>query len=130
MLCQAQAIPSIWSYSARPFRHSRTKTPWRFHWRKYLWTELALPNRSSGKAFHWQPVRKTYTIASNTFRGASGLRPPPGRRRYRRPLSRRRRGINGATLAHSSSDTVQDLTALMPRQYRTIRRKKQDVIYG
>ena len=28
---------------------------------------LALPKRSLGSAFHWQPVRSTYTIASNTF---------------------------------------------------------------
>ena len=113
MLCQAQAIPSSSSYSANPFRQSRTNTFWRFQALKYLWIELALPNCSSGNAFHWHPVRKTYTIPSNTFRGSSGLRPPPGFRRYFRRFSRFRFGINGSTLVHISSDTVQDRIALM-----------------
>jgi hypothetical protein len=76
--------------------------------------ELALPNRSSGNAFHWQPVRRTYTIPSKTCRAASGLRPPPGFLRYFRPFSRFRTGISGSTFAHICSDTVQDLIALMP----------------
>jgi hypothetical protein len=112
MLCHTQAIPSISSYSASPFRHIFTKTPWRFHSKKYWWTELALPN-SRGKAFHWQPVRRTYTIASNTFRASIGLRPPPGRRRYRRLVSRCRLGISRATRSHNASETVHDLIALM-----------------
>ena len=115
MLCQAQAMPSISLYSASPFRHNRMNTPWRFHAWKYLWIELALPKRSSGSAFHWQPVRSTYTIPSNTFRMSSGLRPPPGFRLYFRRLSRFCSGINGSTLAHISSDTVQDLIALIPQ---------------
>ena len=108
ILCQAQATPSRSSYSANPFRHKRTKTPLRFQSRKYLWMELALPNRSSGNAFHWHPVRNTYTIPSNTKRGLIGLRPPPGRRRYFRPLLRLRVGISGSAFAHSSSETVHD----------------------
>jgi len=115
MLCQAQAIPSMSSYSASPFRHNRMNTPWRFHAWKYLWIELALPKRSSGNAFHWHPVRSTYTIPSNTFRISSGLRPPPGFRLYFRRFSRFRSGISGSTLTHISSDTVQDLIALIPR---------------
>jgi hypothetical protein len=128
MLCQAQAIPSISSYSASPFRQSRTNTPLHFHSWKYLWIELALPNRSSGIAFHWQPVRSTYTIPSKTRLASSGLRPPPGFRRYFRPFSRLRRGTSGSTLAHISSDTVQDRIALMPADCRTIRPKRQYVI--
>jgi len=130
MLCHAHAIPFISSYSASPFRHSRTNTFLRFHNRKYLWIELALPNRSSGNAFHWHPVRSTYTIPSNTRRGSSGLRPPPGLRRYRRPFSRFRTGINGSTFAHISFDTVQDLIALMPRYGDRKAGRRQYIIYG
>lgn len=109
MLCHNQAIPSISSYSARPRRHIFMKTPQRFHLRKYACTELALPY-SFGKAFHWQPVRNTYTIASNTLRGGIRFRPAPGRRLYLRPLTRLRFGISGATRSHRASDTVHDLT--------------------
>ena len=130
MHCQAQAMPSRSSYSASPFRHSRTKTPLRFHVWKYLWIELALPNRSSGNAFHWHPVRSTYTIPSNTLRVSSGLRPPPGLRRYFRPFSRFRAGISGSTFAHIASDTVQDLIALMPGHGATMADRKQTLIYG
>jgi len=57
MLCHDQAIPSISSYSASPFRQRRENTPFRFHSKKYLWMELALPNSFFDNAFHWQPVR-------------------------------------------------------------------------
>jgi hypothetical protein len=87
ILCHDQAIPSISSYTAKPRRHSFTNTPTRFHSRKYACTELALPY-SLGNAFHWQPVRSTYTIASNTRRGSIRFRPAPGWRRYLRPLAR------------------------------------------
>jgi len=112
MLCHNQAIPSIASYSARPRRHIFTNTPQRFHSREYACTELALPY-SFGKAFHWQPVRSTYTIASNTLLGGIGFRPPPGRRLYLRPLTRLGFGIDVATCSHSTSGTVHDLTALI-----------------
>jgi hypothetical protein len=111
MLCQRQAMPSMSSYSASPFRQSLVKTPWRFHSKKYLWIELALPNSLWGKAFHWHPVRNTKTIPENTLRGSMALRPPPARRRYFRPLARFRCEISGSTLFHSSSDTAQDLIA-------------------
>jgi len=124
ILCQTHAIPSISSYSARPRRHIRTKTPRRFHVRKYLCTELALPN-FSGKAFHWHPVRSTYTIASNTLRGSKGLRPPPGRRLYFRPFGRRAFGIRGATRSHNASDTVHDLIALMNLSIEQITYKRK-----
>jgi hypothetical protein len=116
ILCQTQAIPSISSYSARPLRQSRTKTPCRFHSRKYLCTELALPN-FSGRAFHWQPVLRTYTIASKTLRWAIGLRPPPGRLLYFRRFSRFRLGISGSTFSHNSSETVHDFMAFMPHYH-------------
>ena len=114
ILCQDQAMPSISSYSASPLRQRRTKTPSRFHSKKYLWMELALPNSLFGKAFHWHPVRSTKIIPSNTVRGSIRFRPPPGRRRYFRFFFRFRFGIRGSTRLHNSSDTVHDLMALMP----------------
>ena len=130
MLCQAQAIPSRSSYSASPLRHSRTNTPLRFHSRKYWWMELAAPYRSSGNAFHWHPVRNTYTMPANTFRMSSGLRPPPGFRRYFRPLARFLRGISGSTLAHISSDTVHTFIALMPKHSSEKPQNGQYINYG
>ena len=109
MLCQRQAMPSISSYSASPLRHSLVNTPWRFHSKKYLWIELALPNSLLGNAFHWHPVRNTKTIPSNTLRGFMGLRPPPARRRYFRLGARFRWGISGSTRFHISSDTAQEI---------------------
>jgi len=113
ILCQDQAMPSISSYSASPLRQRRTKTPSRFHSQKYLWMELALPNSLFGKAFHWHPVRSTKIMPSNTLRGSIRFRPPPGRRRYFRFFFRFRFGTRGSTRLHNSSDTVQDLIALM-----------------
>jgi len=118
MLCHDQAIPSISSYSAKPRRHIFTNTSRRFHSRKYWCTELALPY-SLGKAFHWQPVRSTYTMASNTFRGSMRFRPPPGRRLYLRLFSRFGLGISGATRSHRASDTVQDFSVLMQHSITT-----------
>ena len=54
------------------------KTPFFFHSRKYLCAELALPDSDFGKAFHWHPVRKTYTMASNTFHGSWASGHPQG----------------------------------------------------
>jgi hypothetical protein len=113
MLCHDQAIPSISSYSANPFRQRRENTPLRFHSKKYLWIELALPNSAFGSAFHWQPVRKTKTMPAKALRGSMGLRPPPGRRRYLRFFIRFCFGISVFTRSQSSSDTAQDLIALM-----------------
>jgi hypothetical protein len=110
MLCHDQAICSISSYSASPLRHIFTNTPHSFQRRKYLCTELALPY-SFGSAFHWQPVRSTYMIASNILRGSMGFRPPPGRRLYLRPFGRLGFGIRGATRSHKASETVHDLVA-------------------
>jgi len=115
MLCQRQAIPSISSYSANPLRQSLVNTPWRFHSKKYLWIELALPNSLLGNAFHWHPVRNTKTIPSKTLRGSMALRPPPARRRYFRLLARFRCGISGSTRFHSSADTAHDMIAPMAK---------------
>jgi len=128
-LCHRQAIPSISSYSANPLRQRRTNTFFRFHSQKYLWMELELPNTSLGSAFHWQPVRRTYTMASKTFRGSMGLRPPPGRRRYFFAFKRLYLGISGSTRFQSSPDTVHDFTALMADVYHeTLHRSI--IIYG
>ena len=110
--CQAHAMPSNSSYSAKPRRHIFTNTPSRFHSRKYWCTELALPY-SFGNAFHWQPVRRTYTIPANMRRGSKGFRPPPGRLLYLRPVTRLCFGISGATRSHRASETVHDLSVLM-----------------
>jgi hypothetical protein len=58
MLCQAQAMPSISSYSASPVCHSRKKKPLRRQRWKCAWIALPLP-KLAGSAFHWQPVRST-----------------------------------------------------------------------
>ncbi len=117
MLCHDQAMPSISSYSANPFRQRRINTPSRFHSKKYLWIELALPNSPFGKAFHWHPVRNTKTMPSNTLRGSMDLRPPPGRRRYFRFFPLFRFGIRGSIRTQSSLDIVHDLIALMAAIY-------------
>jgi hypothetical protein len=130
MLCQDQAIPSISSYSAKPLRQSFTNTPFFFHSRKYLWTELALPNSPFGKAFHWHPVRKTYTMAESTFRGSMAFRPAPARRRYFRPLSRLGFGISGSARSQNSSEIVHDFNVFMDWKHSTKYGKKQYIIYG
>ena len=71
-------MPCIWSYSASPALHSVSKKPDRSYSKKRLWIALALPKRSLGNAFHWHPVRSTYTMASNTWRAGFGGRPAPG----------------------------------------------------
>src|ERR1035437_239083 len=110
ILCHRQALPSIWSYSATPAAHIASNTPARSHSRNLLWIALALPKRSLGKAFHWQPVRNTYTTASNTSRAGLGLRPPPALRAYSLSAGRSRTGTNGSTLAQKSSVTTHDAT--------------------
>jgi hypothetical protein len=130
MLCQDHAIPSISSYSAKPLRQSFTKTPFFFQSRKYLCTELALPNSDLGKAFHWHPVRKIYTIASSTLRGSMGFRPPPGRRKYLRFISRRGFEMSGLAFSQNSSEIVHDLMAFMKHSYTTRTAIWQAFIYG
>jgi hypothetical protein len=130
MLCQDHAIPSISSYSARPLRQSCTNTPFLFHSKKYLWTELALPYSACGRAFHWHPVRKTYTMAESTFRGSMAFRPPPGRLTYFFLLSRLGFGISGSARSQNSSDIVHDLRAFIAWEHSRKRSKKQTIIYG
>jgi len=105
--------PFISSYSAKPLRQSFTNTPFLFHSKKYLCTELALPYSSFGNAFHWHPVRKTKTMAASTFRGSMAFRPAPARRKYFRLLSRLGFGMSGSARSQNSSDIVHDLKAFM-----------------
>lgn len=128
MLCQRHAMPSISSYSANPLRHRFPKTPWRFHSKKYLCTELAEPNSAFGNAFHWHPVRNTYMMPAKTFRASIGFLPPPGRRTYSRFFCRVGFGTSGATLFQNSSDTVHDLCAFMNHDYTTNHDILQDII--
>jgi len=129
-LCHRQAIPSISSYSARPLRQRRTKTPFRFHSKKYLWMELELPNTSLGRAFHWHPVRRTYTMPSKTLRGSMGLRPPPGLRKYFFLFSLFCFGISDSTRFQSSSDTVHAFIALMENVIYHDTFHRSTIIYG
>ena len=71
-------------------------------------TALALPKRSLGKAFHWQPVRSTNTMASNTCRAGLGGRPAPGLRKYVLRGADTRAGTSGSTRAQKSSDTTHE----------------------
>ena len=103
-------MPSIWSYSANPVAQIASNTPARSHSRNRLWIALELPKRSFGNAFHWQPVRNTYTTASNTSRAGLGLRPPPDLRTYSLSPGRSRTGTKGSTLAQKSSVTTHDAT--------------------
>lgn len=113
MLCQRHAMPSIWSYSASPAFQIAWNTPAFSHSRNRLWTALALPNRSLGKAFHWQPVRSTYTTASNTCRAGLGGRPAPGLRTYSLSTGRSRTGINDSTRFQKSSVTTHESTRFL-----------------
>ncbi len=129
MLCHRQAIPSISSYSASPFLQRCINTFFCFHSKKYLWIELGLPYTSCGSAFHWQPVRSTYTIPSKTLRGSMDFRPPPGRRRYFFAFKRLCFGISGSTRFQSSSDTVHDFIAPMADLYHLMK-QRSNIIYG
>ena len=69
-------------------------------------------------AFHWQPVRSTYTIASNTCRAGLGGRPAPGLRTYLFLAATTRCGISGSTRCQKASVTAHESTrfakALLP----------------
>jgi hypothetical protein len=107
--CHSQAIPSSSSYSASPASQILSNTPALSHFLKYAWTLDALPNFSLGKAFHWIPVRSTNTIASKTFLGSIGLRPPPAFLWYFLFRGRTLSGISGSTKPQNFSETSQDL---------------------
>lgn len=107
MLCHRHAMPSRSSYPARPARQIASNTPAFSQSRKRLWIALALPKRSLGSAFHWQPVRRTKTIASNTTRAGFAGRPAPGLRVYFFLAGRVRAGINGSTRCQNASVTSQ-----------------------
>jgi hypothetical protein len=55
------------------------------------------------------PVRSTYKMASNTWRGGIGFRPAPGLRRQVLFSFRFRRGTKSLTLSHNSSVNSHDL---------------------
>jgi hypothetical protein len=73
---------------------------------------LGLPKRSLGRAFHWQPVRNTYTMPSNICRIGIAGRPAPGRRMRSscRTTTRWSGGSNGSTRRQNSSVTTHDAT--------------------
>ena len=133
MLCHRQAMPSISSYSASPACHSLRNTPAFSHSRNRLWMALALPKRSAGSAFHWQPVRSTYTIASNTSRGSFGLRPPPGlRANFLRAGRAARSGTSGSTRAQNASETSHESNlafAIDPLRLAHRRERTESVLY-
>ena len=64
-------------------------------------------NAHAGSAFHWQPVRSTYTIASNTSRAV--LRFAPAARLAREascaPVAPRAAGTSGSTRSQNASET-------------------------
>jgi hypothetical protein len=94
---------------------------------------LALPNRSRGNAFHWQPVRNTYRMPSNTTRASLGLRPPPGlRANFRRAGRPGRGGISNSTRSQKASNTTHDsslvfaIAFLCPAHWR---RRKNSLLH-
>lgn len=109
-LCHRQAMPAICSYSASPAFHRASKNPAFSHSRKRWWIALALPKRSLGSAFHWQPVRSTYTIPSNACLAGMGGRPAPGLRRRFFFGATARAGISGSTRCQNASVTSHDST--------------------
>ena len=113
MLCHRHAIPCIWSYSARPAFQIASNTPAFSHSRNRLWIALALPKRSLGRAFHWQPVRSTKMMASNTCRAGLAGRPAPGLRTNALSGARTRGGINGSAPCQKSSVTTQESTRFL-----------------
>jgi len=52
-------------------------------------------------------------MAEKIWRGGIGLRPPPGLRRYWRPLARLTTGISGSTLAQNASEIAQDFILIL-----------------
>jgi hypothetical protein len=80
--------------------------------RSYIGIALARPKRSAGNAFHWQPVRSTYTMPSTTCRAGLGGRPAPGLRTYSLLGDGMRCGTSGPTRCQNSSVTIHDSTRL------------------
>ena len=91
-------MPSSSSYSRKASFQSRKKTPFRVHSWKYLCKVLGAPN-PRGASFHWQPVRRTYKIPSNSRRASARGRPPCFPFGYF--------GISGSVRSHSASETRQ-----------------------
>src|SRR6202043_2645291 len=77
MDCHSHSMPTRSSYAVSPASHSRRKNPAASHSRNRLYTVVELPI-SRGRAFHWRPVRRMYTIAVNICRSDRRGRPPLG----------------------------------------------------
>jgi hypothetical protein len=69
--CQAHSIPFNSSYSNKPCRHISRKTPAAPHSWKRRWALLLEQIAVAFRAFHWQPVRSTKTIASMARRSGT-----------------------------------------------------------
>ena len=85
--------------------------------RKYLCIELALPNRSLGSDFHWQPVLSTKTIPSNTRRSGIRFRPPPAFSLNILPGSLSLSGMKGSTRFQNSSETSHERVFAIPTSW-------------
>ncbi len=76
--CQRHWMPRSSSYRVSSLVHSRSKMPASTHAWKRRWQVDPDPY-SWGKAFHWQPVRRTYRMPSMTRRkGTTGRPGVPG----------------------------------------------------
>ena len=72
--CHSQLMPLSSSYRSRSFTHSFWKTPFLTHSWNRLWQVDPEPY-SAGNAFHWQPVRSTYSMPSRTLLNGTTGRP-------------------------------------------------------
>lgn len=76
--CHCQRMPWRSSYRVSSLAHNRSKTPaWTHCWNR-RWQVEPDPY-SLGRAFHWQPVRRTYKIPLRTWwKGTTGRPGVPG----------------------------------------------------
>ena len=72
--CQRHPMPRSSSYRVSRRAQSRSKTPASTHAWKRRWQVEPEPY-SRGSAFHWQPVRSTYSTPSSTWRKGTIGRP-------------------------------------------------------
>jgi hypothetical protein len=82
MLRPLEVIPSLSSFWGSPLRQTRVNAPCRFHSRKYLWIEPALPVSLLGKTIHWHPVYNRKNVLSKNLHASRALRPPLVCRKY------------------------------------------------
>ena len=86
-------MPRLRSYNLRSLENASVKTPAAHHSWKRRWHVEPEP-KTSGRAFHWQPVRSRYTMPDMTSRSGIGGRP--------RSVFFRRAGIRGGELPPQS----------------------------